>query len=190
MCPNSWFIFLSIYGKTKAPEICRGDIDIYKRKINTLKKLKIKRSASLEARSAISRMWNHYYAVYPNEPRHDEKLYVCGCIPLTRMRFDCILQKSIICISPCFHLCEHISVWFRPMNPNDEGKYWTNCARKRGQSSLMKYSKLVDNHDNDSFDSFEEEKFLNESNDEYYKYKPDFQNKFHTSIRALEMTRA
>uniref|UniRef100_A0A6U1BH02 DUSP domain-containing protein n=1 Tax=Rhizochromulina marina TaxID=1034831 RepID=A0A6U1BH02_9STRA len=97
LSPLMWYIFVELYGKDAAPELCRYSLDIYAPGVAGKYREQASKGAALQARVEVSNMREEFIPESDEESVDDEP--VCCCV--YQRQLQCFLFHTFTC---CAHL--------------------------------------------------------------------------------------
>jgi hypothetical protein len=85
--PTLWFIFVELYGKDKAPELCRYTMDAYAPAVVGMHREQATRSAMLKARSEVAKMRESFLPSSEDESVGGDEDPICCCFYKSHVEF-------------------------------------------------------------------------------------------------------
>eukprot|EP00903_Cladosiphon_okamuranus_P019477 g17911.t1 len=98
--PAVWFLYLEMYGKDSAQDLCRYVIDLYEAEVPLKYRREINEEPMRRAQVEVQEM---RWRVEPEEARQPDKPRLCCCI--TEKAIDCIFMALFTCCSKWRRRC-------------------------------------------------------------------------------------
>ncbi|CAM9577303.1 unnamed protein product [Ascophyllum nodosum] len=98
--PSVWFLYVEMYGKDSAQNLCRYVIDLYEAEVPHKYRKEIFEEPMRRAQVEVQKM---RWRVEPDEVRLPERPKLCCCI--TESMIDCVFMALFTCCAKCRRRC-------------------------------------------------------------------------------------